>query len=281
MTEPDSGGGPGGCARACCGPGDSMALYRWQGRNREGRLLRGEMEAADRAAVTAELRRRGVRPLASGIREKGAGTAPGDRHPGARAQGRRRRHRHADAELRRHDRGRRAHRRVPPGARRPDRQRHGKGSAASRAPRRVQRHDADRGHVPPSQAVRHPVRAHGGGRRAWRRAAGDPRAAGAVHRAFGAAQAQGQDRHALSRHRHRRGRGGGGGPSPPRDPGLRGSLPGHGAGPPSPDGTDHRGEPVDVRAFPVFFSAASWPRPRRFTWPAVPREAGGRSIVGC
>ena len=50
-----------------------MALYRWQGRNREGRLLRGEMEAADRAAVTAELRRRGIRPLASGIREKGVG----------------------------------------------------------------------------------------------------------------------------------------------------------------------------------------------------------------
>lgn len=50
-----------------------MVLYRWQGRNREGRLLRGEMEAADRAAVTAELRRRGIRPLAAGIREKGAG----------------------------------------------------------------------------------------------------------------------------------------------------------------------------------------------------------------
>ncbi len=50
-----------------------MARYRWQGRNREGRLLRGEMEAADRAAVTAELRRRRIRPLPSGIREKGAG----------------------------------------------------------------------------------------------------------------------------------------------------------------------------------------------------------------
>ncbi|MDE0355885.1 MAG: type II secretion system F family protein [Deltaproteobacteria bacterium] len=50
-----------------------MALYRWQGRNREGRLLRGEMEAVDRAAVTAELRRRGIRPLAAGIREKGVG----------------------------------------------------------------------------------------------------------------------------------------------------------------------------------------------------------------
>ena len=50
-----------------------MALYRWQGRNREGRLLRGEMEAADPAAVTAELRRRRIRPLPSGIREKGSG----------------------------------------------------------------------------------------------------------------------------------------------------------------------------------------------------------------
>ncbi|MDE0342911.1 MAG: type II secretion system F family protein [Deltaproteobacteria bacterium] len=50
-----------------------MALYRWQGRNREGRLLRGEMEAADPAAVAAELRRRRLQPLPSGIREKGKG----------------------------------------------------------------------------------------------------------------------------------------------------------------------------------------------------------------
>ena len=50
-----------------------MALYRWQGRNRQGRLLRGEMEAADRAAVLAELRRRRIRPRPSSIREKGAG----------------------------------------------------------------------------------------------------------------------------------------------------------------------------------------------------------------
>lgn len=50
-----------------------MALYRWQGRNREGRLLRGEMEAADPGAVAAELRRRRIQPLPSGIREKGKG----------------------------------------------------------------------------------------------------------------------------------------------------------------------------------------------------------------
>ena len=50
-----------------------MALYRWKGRNREGRLLRGEMEAADPGAVMAELRRRRIQPLPSGIREKGAG----------------------------------------------------------------------------------------------------------------------------------------------------------------------------------------------------------------
>lgn len=50
-----------------------MALYRWQGRNRQGRLLRGEMEAADRAAVLAELRRRRIRPRPSSIREKGVG----------------------------------------------------------------------------------------------------------------------------------------------------------------------------------------------------------------
>ena len=50
-----------------------MALYRWQGRNRQGRLLRGEMEAADSAAVMAELRRRRIQPSPSGIREKGAG----------------------------------------------------------------------------------------------------------------------------------------------------------------------------------------------------------------
>ena len=50
-----------------------MALYRWQGRNREGRLLRGELEANDRAEVMAELRRRRIRPLPSGIREKGSG----------------------------------------------------------------------------------------------------------------------------------------------------------------------------------------------------------------
>ena len=50
-----------------------MAFYRWQGRNRQGRLLRGEMEAADRAAVLAELRRRRIRPRPSSIREKGVG----------------------------------------------------------------------------------------------------------------------------------------------------------------------------------------------------------------
>ena len=50
-----------------------MALYRWQGRNREGRLLRGEMEASDPAEVRAELRRRRIQPLPSGVREKGAG----------------------------------------------------------------------------------------------------------------------------------------------------------------------------------------------------------------
>ena len=50
-----------------------MAVYRWQGRNREGRLLRGELEATDRAEVMAELRRRRIRPLPSGIREKGSG----------------------------------------------------------------------------------------------------------------------------------------------------------------------------------------------------------------
>ena len=59
-----------------------MALYRWQGRNRDGRLLRGEMEAADRAAVMAELRRRRIRPLPSGIREKGAGSGREIRLPG-------------------------------------------------------------------------------------------------------------------------------------------------------------------------------------------------------
>ena len=50
-----------------------MALYRWQGRNRQGRSLRGEMEATDRAAVLAELRRRRIRPRPSSIREKGVG----------------------------------------------------------------------------------------------------------------------------------------------------------------------------------------------------------------
>ncbi len=50
-----------------------MALYRWKGRTREGRLLRGEMEAADPAAVAAELRRRRLQPLPNGIREKGKG----------------------------------------------------------------------------------------------------------------------------------------------------------------------------------------------------------------
>ena len=50
-----------------------MAVYRWKGRNRQGRLLRGEMEAADGAAVAVELRRRRIQPLPSGIRVKGAG----------------------------------------------------------------------------------------------------------------------------------------------------------------------------------------------------------------
>ena len=50
-----------------------MAVYRWQGRNREGKLVRGELEATGRAEVMAELRRRRIRPLPSGIREKRSG----------------------------------------------------------------------------------------------------------------------------------------------------------------------------------------------------------------
>ncbi|MCY4441862.1 MAG: type II secretion system F family protein, partial [Deltaproteobacteria bacterium] len=59
-----------------------MAVYRWQGRNREGRLVRGELEAAGRAEVMAELRRRRIRPLPSGIREKGSGWTRGINVPG-------------------------------------------------------------------------------------------------------------------------------------------------------------------------------------------------------
>lgn len=50
-----------------------MATFRWQGVGPGGKTVKGEMEAANTAAVAARLRLQRIRPLSDRIREKGSG----------------------------------------------------------------------------------------------------------------------------------------------------------------------------------------------------------------
>ena len=217
---PESPGGGhhhrGGAAGDGAGPrrrlrrGDPMALYRWKGRNREGRLLRGELEAADPGAVMAELRRRRIQPLPAGIREKGAGLRREIAIPGLAPR--------VGADdvvmLTRNfavmiEAGVTIVECLQVLADQTENE------VVRKALQRV-RLDVSNGMTLTDAMSRHPrlfdtlfVRMVAAGR-ARRRPARDPRPPGAVHRAVRTAQAQGQDRHGLSRHHRRRVRGGGG-----------------------------------------------------------------------
>jgi len=50
-----------------------MAIFLWEGKTAQGRVLKGEVEAPNLEAVFAILRDRRIRPIANRIREKGSG----------------------------------------------------------------------------------------------------------------------------------------------------------------------------------------------------------------
>ena len=50
-----------------------MAIFLWEGKTAQGRVLKGEIEASNLEAVFAILRDRRIRPIANRIREKGSG----------------------------------------------------------------------------------------------------------------------------------------------------------------------------------------------------------------
>ncbi|MFQ5849492.1 MAG: type II secretion system F family protein [Candidatus Binatia bacterium] len=50
-----------------------MAVYLWEGRTAQGKVLKGEMEAASLEAVFALLRSKRIQPIPSRVREKGKG----------------------------------------------------------------------------------------------------------------------------------------------------------------------------------------------------------------
>jgi type IV pilus assembly protein PilC len=50
-----------------------MAIFLWEGKTAQGRVMKGELEAANPEAVFAVLRERRIRPIPSRIREKGRG----------------------------------------------------------------------------------------------------------------------------------------------------------------------------------------------------------------
>jgi type IV pilus assembly protein PilC len=50
-----------------------MAIFLWEGKTAQGRVLKGEVEAPNLEAVSAILRDRRIRPIANRIREKGRG----------------------------------------------------------------------------------------------------------------------------------------------------------------------------------------------------------------
>ena len=50
-----------------------MAIFLFEGKTAQGRVLKGEIEAPNLEAVFAILRDRRIRPMANRIREKGSG----------------------------------------------------------------------------------------------------------------------------------------------------------------------------------------------------------------
>ena len=50
-----------------------MPVFVWEGRTAQGKILKGEQEAADQAAVSAWLRGQRIRPIPAKIKEKGKG----------------------------------------------------------------------------------------------------------------------------------------------------------------------------------------------------------------
>ena len=50
-----------------------MAIFLWEGKTAQGRVLKGEIEAPNLEAVFAILRDRRIRPIPNRIREKGRG----------------------------------------------------------------------------------------------------------------------------------------------------------------------------------------------------------------
>ena len=50
-----------------------MAIFLWEGKTAQGRVLKGEIEASNLEAVFAILRDRRIRPIPNRIREKGRG----------------------------------------------------------------------------------------------------------------------------------------------------------------------------------------------------------------
>jgi type IV pilus assembly protein PilC len=50
-----------------------MATFLWEGRTVQGKLLKGEMEAANQAAVLTRLRSQRIQPIPTRVREKGKG----------------------------------------------------------------------------------------------------------------------------------------------------------------------------------------------------------------
>ena len=207
-----------------------MALYRWQGRNREGRLLRGEMEAEAPAAVEAELRRRRIRPLPSGIREKGKGLRREIAVPGLAPR--------VGADdivmLTRNFA-------VMIEAGLPIVECLGvladqTGNSVVRNALQGLRLDVSNGMTLTAAMARHPrlfdalfVRMVAAGEHGGVLAEVLSRL-GAVHRAVRSAQAQGAHRHGLPRRHRGRGDGGRCGAAPVRDSGVRRDLPGHGEG---------------------------------------------------
>src|SRR5687767_4096613 len=53
--------------------GGVMAVFVWEGKTAQGKVLKGEMEAINQAAVLARLRSQRIQPNPARVREKGKG----------------------------------------------------------------------------------------------------------------------------------------------------------------------------------------------------------------
>jgi len=53
--------------------GGAMPVFVWEGKTAQGKLLKGEMEAANQATVLARLRTQRIQPIPARVREKGKG----------------------------------------------------------------------------------------------------------------------------------------------------------------------------------------------------------------